>query len=313
VIGDGAGGLAEDGRRTPEAPRDGVGGPTRLRSVRTPIALHGRRLRIHHVEPLGGPPGLPVLLIHGMASSWRQWRGTLLRLGGELALQAVDLPGFGLSELSRRPMAACDYADALEAWCRARGLGAVAAIGHSFGGAVLVDWAARYPLRFRSLGLIAPAAVFHEWYTAGLGLLRTPVLGPLLVPLFIWAVSTVTLGRHVFRHIVADIDRLTPEEMRDLQWGCRRAREMRRALDYYRFPTLEEDLRRIRQPVLVGWGTVDRVVPYSDAEVYMRNLPDARLVTWEGCGHVPMMERPADSDALIREVARLASALPLPH
>jgi pimeloyl-ACP methyl ester carboxylesterase len=77
---------------------------------------------------------------------------------------------------------------------------------------------------------------------------------------------------------------------------------MRRALDYYHFPDLETQLGRIRCPVIVGWGTHDRVVPYSDAAFFMAHLPDARLVSWSGCGHVPMMERRAECDALLREV-----------
>lgn len=246
----------------------------------------------------------PLLLLHGMASSWRQWRRTLLRLAGEVPAIALDFPGFGGSDRPHRPMTARDYADACEAWCRARDLPPLAAVGHSFGGAVLVDWASRYPERFRSLGLLAPAAVYHPWHSAGGGPIRWPVVGPLLVPLFIWIVSTEAVGRRAFAHIVRDMSQMRREDVADLQWGCRRAREMLRALDYYRFPDLEAALRRIHQPVVLGWGTHDRVVPYSDVPVFERNLPNVRLVTWHDCGHVPMMERPEACDALLREVWR---------
>lgn len=278
----------------------GRGGAATLADFRTPVQLRGQTVSLHHAATEAAGP--PLVLLHGMASSWRQWRRTMLRLGGEIPLAALDLPGFGDSASTRRPLAAGDFADAAEAWCRARGWPALSAVGHSFGGAVLVDWAARYPERFRSLALIAPAALFHPWYTAGYDFLRWPLLGPLLVAPVIWLISTRSLGVRFFGHIVSDIGGLSEDELDDLQWGCRRAREMRRALDYYRFPEVAEQLARIRRPTLVGWGTNDRVVPYTDAAFYAAHLPQGQLRTWEGCGHVPMLERREAFDALLREV-----------
>ena len=273
-----------------------------LRQCKTPVTLHGKRLLMHHAATTDAESTAPLVLLHGMASSWRQWRTTMLRIGAELPIAALDLPGFGDSARPRRRLLAGDFADAAEAWCRVRGWPPLAAVGHSFGGAVLIDWAGRYPERFRSIGLVAPAAVFHHWYTSGYGFLRWPVLGPLLTAPALWLISTRTLGRRVFGHIATDLAAVAPDEMGDLQWGCRRAREMRRALDYYRFPNLTDHLGCIRCPVTVGWGTHDRVVPYSDAPAYMAHLPQARLQTWEACGHVPMLERRSAFDDLLREV-----------
>lgn len=277
--------------------------PPSVQFVRTPVDFRGERVLLHHATTAGVPESAgPLLLLHGMASSWRQWRTTMLRLGPEIPLAALDLPGFGDSGLTRQPLATEDFADVAEAWCRARGWPPLAAIGHSFGGAVLIDWASRYPERFRALGLLAPAAIFHDWYTAGWAFLRRPVLGPLVLPLFIWLISTQAVGRKVFGHIVSDFGLLQADEFGDLQWGCRHAREMRRALNYYHFKDLDAHLERIRCPVTIGWGTHDRVVPYSDAQVYAKHLPDARLLTWDGCGHVPMLERRDACDDLLRSV-----------
>ncbi len=292
------------GLRGGGAVREGSGGAVGRDWLdqRTPIELRGERVSLHHVTAPGPGGAPPLLLLHGMASSWRQWRTTLLRLGGEVPLCALDFPGFGGSDSTRRPLAGPDFVDACEAWCRRRGWPAISAVGHSFGGAVLVEWAGRHPERFRSLGLIAPASVFHPWYTAGYDFLRWPVLGPALVPLVIWLVSTRRVGRRVFAHIANDIGSLEPDEVRDLQWGCRAAREMRRALDYYRFPEAAEHLGRIRCPVLIAWGTHDRVVPFSDAAFYLGHLPDGHMESWTGCGHVPMMERRAECDGFLRRV-----------
>lgn len=272
-----------------------------MRHERTNVAVQGRPLALHWVRAgVEGDP--PLILIHGMASSWRQWRTSIERLAPELPLVAVDLPGFGDSGLARRAMRVEEFADALEGWCRTQRWPRLAAIGHSFGGAVLIDWIARYPERFTTIGLMAPGAIFHPWYTSGYSILRWPVLGRLMAPGVIWAISTHTLGRRLFAHLLTDIRNVRRDEEGDLQWGCRRAREMLRALDYYRFPTLEQDLPRIRQSVFVGWGTADRVVPVEDALVFRRLVADCRATLWEGAGHLPFLEQREPCDAWIRTV-----------
>ena len=273
----------------------------------TRVALGGRPLRLHAAwcGP-GAEPPKPLVLLHGMASSWRQWRTTMLRLagreGGGVPTAALDLPGFGDSGQPRRPLGVDDYVAACEAWAEACGLGRIAAAGHSFGGAVLVRWAGLHPERFRSLGLLAPASLPHPWHTAGSGLIRWPVLGRLVAPAFLWLASTYRYGTRFFGHVAADFSTIRREEYPDLQWGARHAREMLRALDYYEFPTLVQDLGAITAPVRIGWGTLDRVVPCTDAAVFTRCLPHAALELWEGCGHVPMLERRAECDALLHAV-----------
>jgi pimeloyl-ACP methyl ester carboxylesterase len=282
-------------------------GGARLASRWTPVPLRGERVRLHAAWTApDGATAPPLLLLHGMASSWRQWRGTLLRLGRSLPAAALDFPGFGASDSTRRPLEVDDFVEACEAWCRENRLPSLAAAGHSFGGAVLVRWSALYPGRFRSLGLLAPAAVPHPWHGAGEGPIRWPLARPVL-PLLIWLMSTRALGPRYFGHIATDLGSFTEAEYADLQWGCRRAREMLRALDYYRFPSLEDDLRRVRVPVVLGWGTHDRVVPISDAPVFTGNLRDSALRVWQGCGHVPMLERREACDELLADVWRVAA------
>jgi pimeloyl-ACP methyl ester carboxylesterase len=60
-------------------------------------------------------------------------------------------------------------------------------------------------------------------------------------------------------------------------------------------------LARIRVPVLLLWGERDAMVPVSNAQDYLRALPDARLVVLPGIGHVPMEEAPAEVTRVLRE------------
>jgi len=46
----------------------------------------------------------------------------------------------------------------------------------------------------------------------------------------------------------------------------------------------------VTMPVLLVWGTRDRIVPFTVAKMMQRELPHARLVAIEGCGHLAIVE-----------------------
>jgi pimeloyl-ACP methyl ester carboxylesterase len=52
-------------------------------------------------------------------------------------------------------------------------------------------------------------------------------------------------------------------------------------------------------PTLVVWGDRDHVVPPTSAEEFERLIPDSRLVIFEDCGHVPMLEQPDRFNRLV--------------
>jgi pimeloyl-ACP methyl ester carboxylesterase len=50
------------------------------------------------------------------------------------------------------------------------------------------------------------------------------------------------------------------------------------------------DLVAIECPVLLVWGTRDRMVPHSGARVVLDALPGTKVELIEGCGHCPQLE-----------------------
>ena len=61
------------------------------------------------------------------------------------------------------------------------------------------------------------------------------------------------------------------------------------------------DLKRVRIPTLLVWGDRDPLVPATLAEVFRSEIEGSRLLLLEGCGHVPMYDRP-------RELARAVTS-----
>lgn len=58
---------------------------------------------------------------------------------------------------------------------------------------------------------------------------------------------------------------------------------------------LEEIAPSLTQPTLVVWCRQDRIFHVSGAEVLDAALPDNRLIVPDGCGHLPMLDRAAQT------------------
>ena len=59
---------------------------------------------------------------------------------------------------------------------------------------------------------------------------------------------------------------------------------------------------RIRQPTLLLWCRQDAVIDVSAMALYARQIPQARQVLLDGCGHMSLIERP---DAVANAVRQL--------
>ena len=60
--------------------------------------------------------------------------------------------------------------------------------------------------------------------------------------------------------------------------------------------------------VLVAAGDADRVIPFSHSEVIAAELPEARLVRFDGVGHLPMLEQADAMNAALADLLRRCAA-----
>ncbi|GAA1864609.1 alpha/beta hydrolase [Pseudonocardia ailaonensis] len=72
---------------------------------------------------------------------------------------------------------------------------------------------------------------------------------------------------------------------------------------YMHDPTLRARLAGVRVPTLVVWGESDAVVTPDYGRAYAAAIPGAEFVLVEGAGHLPQMEQPERTRALVREFA----------
>ncbi|MEO6612473.1 MAG: alpha/beta fold hydrolase [Chitinophagaceae bacterium] len=64
---------------------------------------------------------------------------------------------------------------------------------------------------------------------------------------------------------------------------------------------LGEELNQIKQPTLLVWGSNDTITPPFVAKEFNKLIPNSELHFVDNCGHAPMMEVPAEFNAILHK------------
>lgn len=248
------------------------------------------RLRLRDTGPRDAPA---VILLHGFGASLDTWEPWARTLSTRFRVIRFDLPGFGLTG----PDPTGDYSDARQ---RQILLGLLdqlhieraSLVGNSLGGRIAWNFAAHHPDRVARLVLVSP----DGFASPGFGYDRPPE-----VPLAMQALPYVAPRSMLRANLAAAyanpnaLTEATLTRYRDLLLapGVRRAILARTEQTILRDPA--PTLTRISAPTLLLWGEEDGMIPISNAEDYLRYLPDATLVRLPNLGHLPFEEDPAGS------------------
>jgi esterase len=116
---------------------------------------------LHHRD-LGGTGGPPMVLLHGMLGSSRNWQTAGRELAAARRVYALDLRNHGLSPHARGMSYGLMAADVM-AWLDAQGLGPVDLVGHSLGGKVAMVIACAHPQRVARLVVVDIAPRDYSW------------------------------------------------------------------------------------------------------------------------------------------------------
>ncbi len=265
------------------------------RDVDWPSRLHDARVagrRIQYVD-LGRPDANPVVFVHGLGGSWQNWLENMPAVALGHRVIALDLPGFGGSDMPSEPITITRFAEAVEGLCDQLGLGPVAVVGNSMGGFTAAELAIRQPDRVERLVLVAAAGIYVAQATrASIRLGRLVLAGgdgkPERVRRLLRRPGYLQFA---FGLIMRHPTRLAPDLLVELLNGVGKP-GYRAALDALLSYDFRDRLPEIACPTLVVQGTEDVLVPLGDAREFKRRIPGATSLILEDTGHVPMLERP---------------------
>ena len=245
-----------------------------------------------------GPARPPVLLLHGVGGGRQAWGEGLAGTGAALAaagftVVAVDFPGYGLSPVIT-PYHLAGLADALHRLIAHLGLGPATLVGHSMGGMVAQELAARSPSAVAGLVLASTSPAFGkpggDWQQgflqsrfapldAGLGMagLAAQLVATMVAPGA--AAATVSAAQALMAGV--------PEVTYRSALAALVAFDGRAALP------------QITVPTLVITGAHDRTAAPEVARRMAERIAGARLVTVPDAGHLLPMECPAAFNAAL--------------
>jgi pimeloyl-ACP methyl ester carboxylesterase len=250
-------------------------------------------LRLHYTVAGSGPD---IVFVHGWASSRRMWTGFLPQLARRYRCWTLDLPGCGDSE---KPPAGWysipNFTSAVLGFINQNGLRARGLTGHSMGGMIALNLAARQPQALDRLVAINPVVTGHAYLRPFARrdhtrrLLRWALrLSPGVVqPLLSHPLGHRLGGLSYIRRRTEDFAKGTPESL--LSSG--------RAVVGYDVSPL---LGRIAAPTLIIVGDKDVNVPPSEGRLAAARIPGARLHKMPA-GHLPTDDRPADTLRVLQE------------
>ncbi|HVV19022.1 MAG TPA: haloalkane dehalogenase [Pseudonocardiaceae bacterium] len=107
-----------------------------------------------HLAYTDSGTGSPVVFLHGNPTSSHLWRNVIPHVAGQARCLAPDLIGMGASGRPDIAYRFVDHVRYLDAWFDTLDLTDVVLVGHDWGGALGMDWAARHPERTRGVAVI---------------------------------------------------------------------------------------------------------------------------------------------------------------
>jgi len=247
--------------------------------------------------------GPALVLLHGLLGYSFSWRHVFEPLSREREVFTLDMPGSGFSEcLASTDAHLSAAAERLLKFLDAMGISGCDLIGSSYGGTTALFLAATHPERIRTLTLVSPANPWSRIGRKRLALLELPLAGMLFPPI---ARHLRLLHRYSIRRMYGDPRRLSAETLRGYSLPLGREGVFEHAVQIAR--NWHSDMAQLEKvmggaaeiPTLIIWGSKDRLVELSSAQVLNRLLKKSRVTVMDGAGHLPYEECPREFVSLV--------------
>lgn len=261
---------------------------------------------IHYIEQPG--PGVPVVMIHGLPGTDRDFAPIMPKLPG-MHVISFDRPGFGWSKGGWLPYQ--EQIDLVHEFLTRLDLAPAILVGHSFGGTLALGVARRYPQDVAKMVLVAPGAGGIRSATPDLLQARfirfsqLPVIRPVIdftAGNVIKKVSATAGAGHAF-----EPDPVDPEYLQRLLSVTMTPGNLAAyASDQLQFDEtsrwLDENVPQIQVPSVIFGADGDQLVDIDYVRRLAETLPGSELITVDG-NHMIQYRHPDELAAEIRRSA----------
>ena len=262
-----------------------------------------------------GGQGPPLVVVHGLGGAAVNFTLLAPLLARRHRVLIPDLPGHGKTDPLERADDLTAYADHVAALAELEGMFPAPLIGYSMGGVIALRLAVSRPKSVTALALVAAAGIVSVSRRAEIWLAVTGALRPAQI---------MTRFRGTFARRprlrwlpfglwgAVDPPALAPEGVLGFLEGPSQHTDVGMAGRALLRDDPRPDLDHVRCPVLLLWGSRDRLVPLVDGFEYARRLR-APIRTLPAAGHLLVGEQPhACAEILVDFLDRIREVEELP-
>lgn len=218
---------------------------------------HIKNINVHY-EDNGLKKVDTIVLLHG----WGQNIEMMMPLGNPFKdkkrVIILDLPGFGASEEPKEVWSVYDYAEFLNIFLKELDVDNPILLGHSFGGKISLAYASKYNVK-KLVVFGSPFRKEIEKLSFKTKMLKTVKKIP----------GFSNLANIAKKYIGSTDYKNASPKMREILVSTVN-------LD------ITDDVKKIKCPTLIIWGTNDMAVPITDAYELEKLIPDAGVVEYPG-------------------------------
>ena len=277
------------------------------------IPLPGQTGKQLHIYDAGDKAAPAVMLIHGLADEADSWRHVIQPLAQQYRVIALDLPGFGRSDLPARGYGITYLCEIVREVFNMLAVPRATLIGSSLGAIIAHTVAVRWPvsvaglvlvdgglamepqkLRLKTLLGLLPL-VGERWYN---GLRRDADKTYATLRSYYAKLDAMPQADREFLFQRVN-ERVWNDRQRTAYFGILRNFPLWMLRDSRRYAT---HLASLTVDTLVIWGEQDRILSLSNAHALIRTQPSASLCTIPNAGHLPHQEQPEAFLAVIKQL-----------
>jgi len=234
--------------------------------------------------------GQPVLLLHGLGSSARDWEYQTPDLARSYRVIAMDVRGHGRSNRPAGPYSVAQFAQDAVALLRMLDAMPAHVVGLSMGGMTAFQMAVDAPEAVRSLTIInsGPAMILHGMQKAALALRFTVVR----------LLGMKTMGGMIARKVFPLPDQAALRRKLITRMSENDPRAYLDAVRAINGWSVEERIGEIRCPVLIISSDQD-YTPVAWKQAYAAKIPGARVAILKDSRHIAPWDQPERMNGML--------------
>jgi|SRR5690242_4935350 len=228
--------------------------------------------------------GEPLVLLHGLFGALSNFKELLEHFKQYNKVVIPMLPLYDLNILETSVEGLARY---INRFIEARGYRQFHLLGNSLGGHVGLLYALRHPQGIKTITLTGSSGLFEN----GLGN-TYPKRGSYE---FVREKTALTFydPNLANKELVDEVFAIVNNRLKVIKIAALAKSAIRQHLG--------DEIKSIKAPTLLVWGQNDTITPPEVGKEFHKLIPDSELHFIDKCGHAPMMEVPAEFNAILHE------------